>query len=84
MAAVWGERTLDAIAAGDIEAMQRQIAATARSRRNSRGGRHAGEQVIAPARAVYNRAIVDGLIDAAASPPTGWSSRVGYRAPAAP
>ena len=68
MAAAWGERTLDAIAATDIEAMQRQMAATARSRRNSRTGRHAGEHVIAAARAVYNRAIADGLIDAGASP----------------
>ncbi|PWU55518.1 integrase [Micromonospora globispora] len=67
MAAAWGERPLDAIAASDIEAMQRQIAATARSRRNSRSGRHAGEHVIAAARAIYNRAIADGLIDAAAS-----------------
>ncbi|MFF5074980.1 hypothetical protein ACFY2R_28265 [Micromonospora olivasterospora] len=84
MAAAWGERPLDAIAASDIEAMQRQIAATARSRRNSRSGRHAGEHVIAAARAIYNRAIADGLIDAAASPPTGWSSPAGYRAPVAP
>jgi hypothetical protein len=68
MAAAWGERTLDAVAASDIEAMQRQMAATARSRRNSRSGRHAGEHVIAAAQAIYNRAIADGLIDAAASP----------------
>jgi integrase len=68
MAAAWGERALDTIAASDIEAMQRQITATARSRRNSRSGRHAGEHVIAAARAIYNRAIADGLIDAAASP----------------
>lgn len=68
MAAVWGERTLDVIAATDIEAMQRQMAATARSRRNSRTGRHAGEHVIAAARAIYNRAIADGLIDRGASP----------------
>lgn len=59
---------MDAIAATDIEAMQRQIAATARSRRNSRSGRHAGEHVIAAARALYSRAVADGLIDAAASP----------------
>jgi integrase len=68
MAVAWGGRTLDAIVASDIEAMQRQMAATARSRRNSRSGRHAGEHVIAAARAIYNRAIADGLIDAAASP----------------
>ncbi|HEX5543150.1 MAG TPA: site-specific integrase [Micromonospora sp.] len=68
MTAAWGERPLDAIAASDIEAMQRQVAVTARSRRNSRSGRHAGEHVIAAARAIYNQAIADGLIDAAASP----------------
>src|SRR2546430_16045885 len=62
MAAAWGERTLDAIVASDIEAMQRQMAATARSRRNSRTGRHAGEHVIAAAPAVYNPAIADGRI----------------------
>jgi integrase len=68
MAAAWGGRTLDTIVASDIEAMQRQVAATARSRRNSRTGRHAGEHVIAAARAIYNRAIADGLIDPGASP----------------
>jgi integrase len=68
MAAVWGSRPLTAIAASDIEALQRHMIATARSRRNSRSGRHAGEHVIAAARALYNRAIADGLIDAAASP----------------
>ena len=42
--------------------------ATARSRRNSRHGRHAGEHVIAAARAIYNRAIADGLIAAERQP----------------
>ncbi|WP_219413448.1 tyrosine-type recombinase/integrase [Pseudonocardia nigra] len=68
MAAVWGTRPLDQISASDIEAMQHQMAATARSRRNSRHGRHAGEHVIAAARAIYNRAIADGLIERGASP----------------
>lgn len=68
MNAAWGHRPLDTIAASDIEAMQRQIAATAQSRRNSRSGRHAGEHVIAAARAIYNRAIADRLIDTTASP----------------
>ncbi|MGH3712478.1 MAG: tyrosine-type recombinase/integrase [Micromonosporaceae bacterium] len=68
IATLWGDRPLDAIAATDIEALQRQTAATARLRRNGRGGRHAGEHVIAAVRAIYNRAIADGLIDAAASP----------------
>ena len=65
MAAVYGSRPLDQIAASDIEALQRDMVATARSRRNSR---HAGEHDIAAACAFYNRAIADGLIDASASP----------------
>jgi integrase len=68
MAAVWGTRALDEIAASDIEALQRETVASARWRRTARGGRHAGEHVIAAARAIYNRAIADGLLDAKASP----------------
>ena len=68
MAAAWGTRPLDQITASDIEAMQHRMAATARSRRNSRHGRHAGEHVIAAARAIYTRAIADGHIAANASP----------------
>lgn len=68
MVAAWGERRLDQVAASDIEAMQHQVAATAVSRRNSRDGRHAGEHVIAAARAVYNRAIADGYLPPGASP----------------
>jgi len=65
---VWGDRTLDQIAVSDIEALHRQTVATARHRRNHRGGRHSGEHVIAAARAIYSRAIVDGLMHPAASP----------------
>jgi len=68
MAAIWGDRRLDQIAASDIEALQHQTAATAVSRRNSRHGRHAGEHVIAAARAIYNRAIADGHIAPGTSP----------------
>lgn len=68
MAAAWESRRLDEIAATDIEALQRQVAASALTRRNGRGGRHAGEHVIAAARAVYNRAIADGLIQPGSSP----------------
>ena len=68
MQAEWGERPVDSITASDIEALQRQAIAVARKRRTSRGGRHAGEHVIAAARAVFNRAVADGLIDAAANP----------------
>ncbi|GIG59256.1 hypothetical protein Lfu02_36280 [Longispora fulva] len=68
MVEAWEDWPLDKIAASDIEAMQRKTAASARSRRTTRGGRHAGEHVIAAARAVFNRAIADGLIDPTASP----------------
>jgi hypothetical protein len=68
MATAWGTRPLDTITASDVEALQRQAAATARSRRNSRHGRHAGELAIAAARAVYVRAIADGLLDPGVSP----------------
>ena len=62
MAAAWGTRPLDQITASDIEAMQHRMATTARSRRNSRHGRHAGEHVIAAARAIYTRAIADWTV----------------------
>jgi len=68
MAEAWGDRPLDTIAASDIEVLQHQTVAAARFRRTSRGGRHAGEHVIAAARAVFNRAIADGLIEPGASP----------------
>ncbi|MEU3457251.1 site-specific integrase [Micromonospora sp. NPDC006766] len=68
MAAAWGDWPLNHVAASDIEAMKQQRIARARSRRNSRNGRHAGEHVIAAARAFYSRAVADGLIDASASP----------------
>ncbi|GLZ28062.1 hypothetical protein Lesp02_02520 [Lentzea sp. NBRC 105346] len=68
MLTAWGTRRLDQIAASDIEALQREMTAAARSRRNGRDGRHAGEHVIAAARAIYNRAIADGLIAPTASP----------------
>ncbi|GAA2531032.1 site-specific integrase [Pilimelia columellifera] len=68
MRAAWGDRRLDEIAASDIEALQRSTVAEARVRRTSRGGRHAGEHVIAAARALYNRAIADGLIQPGDSP----------------
>ena len=68
MLTAWGGRRLDQISATDIEAMQHQAATTARRRRNARRGRHAGEHVIAAARAIYNRAIADDLIHPIASP----------------
>jgi site-specific recombinase XerD len=68
MITAWAERPVDTITASDIEALQRQATSNARKRRTSRGGRHAGEHVIAAARAVFNRAVADGLIDPIANP----------------
>ena len=64
MAAIWADRRLDEVHASDIEAMKNTAATTARSHRATRHGRHAG----AAARAIYNRAIADGLIDQKDSP----------------
>jgi site-specific recombinase XerD len=68
MATTWADRRLDEVYASDIEAMKNTAATTARSRRTTRHGRHAGEHVVAAARAIYNRAIADGLIDHKHSP----------------
>ncbi|MEV0561456.1 site-specific integrase [Dactylosporangium sp. NPDC050588] len=68
MTTAWGNLTIDTVSASDIQALQRRVVAGARARRNSRGGRHAGELLIAAARAFYNVAIADGLIEAADSP----------------
>ncbi|GAB3890382.1 hypothetical protein GCM10029964_061810 [Kibdelosporangium lantanae] len=68
MNAVWGDWRLNEIAASDIEALHRTCTTAAVIRRNARHGRHAAENLIAAARAVYNRAIADGLIDPRLSP----------------
>jgi hypothetical protein len=54
MATKWGDRRLDEVHASDIEAMKNTATNSARSRRTSRHGRHAGEHVVAAARAIYN------------------------------
>jgi site-specific recombinase XerD len=64
----WGARQLDEITATDVEALLRSLIAGAVRRRNHRAGRNTGENFICAARALYNRAIADGLIDPATSP----------------
>ncbi|MGI5185563.1 tyrosine-type recombinase/integrase [Dactylosporangium sp. CA-152071] len=68
MTTAWGDLPIDTVTASDIQALQRRIVANTRARRNSRGGRHAGELLIAAARAFFNQAIADGLIEATDSP----------------
>jgi hypothetical protein len=81
MATLWGDRRFGAISATDIEALQRDAVATAVSRRDNRGGRHAGEHVIAAARAFFVRAVADELITAAASPARQIAKRPPSRCP---
>ncbi|WP_432838541.1 tyrosine-type recombinase/integrase [Dactylosporangium sp. CA-092794] len=68
MATTWAGIPIDAVTAGDIQALRQRVTDRARVRRNSRNGRHAGELLVAAARAFYNQAIADGLIQAADSP----------------
>lgn len=68
MATTWADRRLDEVHASDIEAMKNTAATTARSRRTTNRGWHASEHVVAAARAIYNHAIADGLIQQKDSP----------------
>jgi hypothetical protein len=54
MAARWADRPITAVIASELEALKQQTTAGALPRRNARGGRHAGEHVIAAARAFYS------------------------------
>jgi hypothetical protein len=67
----WGARRLDEITATDVEALLRTLIAGAVRRRNHRAGRNTGENFTCAARALYNRAIADGLIDPPPARPTG-------------
>ncbi|GAA2364457.1 integrase [Dactylosporangium salmoneum] len=69
MTRAWGNQAIDTVTASDLQAMRQHVTNSAQARRNSRGGRHAGELFIAAARAFYNRAIADGLIQPTDSPP---------------
>jgi hypothetical protein len=68
--ALWGDRRLDAVSATDIEALQREAVGMAVSRRNGCGGRHAGEHVIAAARALFVCAVDHAEVRAPTRPPT--------------
>lgn len=68
MTRAWGNQAIDSVTASDLQAMRQRVTNSARARRNSRGGRHTGELFIAAARAFYNQAIADGLIQPTDSP----------------
>lgn len=59
---LWGERQLDEVLTTDIQAAARNIQAQAVRRANSNMGTGAAEGFISCARAVWNRAVVDGLV----------------------
>ncbi len=79
MATAWGDRRLDQITATDIEAMQHDAATHARTRRNTRNGRHASEHVVAAARAIFNRAIADDPSPPRQAPLTASPNPAGRR-----
>jgi integrase len=60
--AAWGHRQIDAVTASEIAQFAEQVKATARVRRNSRGGRSTAENLIAAVRCLYRHAERDGLI----------------------
>lgn len=58
----FGDRCLDEIRTSDISAFKQHVISTVRRRRNSRGGRYAGENAVRAMRTLYRMAIHDGWI----------------------
>jgi hypothetical protein len=79
MKRLWGERRLDEITATEVEALLRTLVASAVRRRNHCGGRNTGENFIAAARALYNRA---SPMASSMPPRTGSRNHVGWPPPA--
>lgn len=64
----WGDRHIDELTATEIKQFVEHVKANVVVRRNARGGRGAGEHLIAALRCLYRHAINDGLIDDTANP----------------
>ncbi|AOS63690.1 hypothetical protein [Actinoalloteichus hymeniacidonis] len=64
----WGERQLDEPTPSEIKELVTRIRAEVVPRRNARGGRGAGEHLIAALRCLYRHAEDDGLITRADNP----------------
>ncbi|MER7283878.1 tyrosine-type recombinase/integrase [Dactylosporangium sp. NPDC000244] len=64
----WGGRRLDEPTASEIKQLAESARASAVVRSNSRGGRSAGEHMIAALRCIYSHAVADGLIPESANP----------------
>jgi hypothetical protein len=59
----WGGRHLDEPTPSEVKQLVAHVRENAVPRRNSRGGRSAGENLISALRCLYNRAVDDGLIE---------------------
>ncbi|HKS46096.1 MAG TPA: hypothetical protein VJT49_13470 [Amycolatopsis sp.] len=64
----WGHRHLDEPTPSEIKQLVEHIKTNVVSRRNARGGRSAGEHLVAALRCLYRHAEDDGLIDPADNP----------------
>ncbi|GAA2397139.1 site-specific integrase [Dactylosporangium salmoneum] len=64
----WGDRRLDEPTASEIKQLAESTRASAVVRSNSRGGRSAGEHMIAALRCIYQHAVADGLLPGSANP----------------
>jgi hypothetical protein len=64
----WGQRRLDEPTPSEVKQLAEHIKANVVARRNARGGRSAGEHLIAALRCLYRHAEHDGLINPADNP----------------
>jgi hypothetical protein len=64
----WGQRYLNEPTASEIKQLAESVRTGAVVRSNSRGGRSAGEHMIAALRCIYQHAIADGLLPESANP----------------
>lgn len=66
--AAWGERRLDEPDPSEIKRLVEEVRANVVVRRSARGGRSAGEHLVAAMRCLYNHAVADGYLTEAENP----------------
>ena len=64
----FGDHRLDHVTATDIETLMRQVIADRVLRANHQAGQYTGQHLIGAVRAIYTRAVADGLIPAHRNP----------------
>jgi integrase/recombinase XerC len=77
----WGERHLDEPTPSEIKQLVADVRANVVVRRNARGGRSAGEHLIAALRCLYKHAQDDNLITEADNPAERWPNPGGSPRP---